>query len=274
MQGKGARVRQDDRVMSKRDVIGTRALLSGLLALACQQLAAGAGDPERVASSPPRVVLASLPSDAQLEYRTTAVFHLAGVPLTVHATTTTLWHLDKDRYEAHLHMDTAGFDQLSQGTTQGDGALAPMKYTETRPFHESESVRIDWPRARLQFGARPWVPAPDAGAQDRLSLQFELARERLASPDAFAVGSAHAVRLIGTHDVDPWTFTVSADETVETGQGPMRSVRVAARRPLGSVTETMDLWLGESLHWLPVRIRIVDRNGAVIDSVLQSAQLS
>ncbi len=249
-------------------------MLLGLLTLACQQREASAGPAAQAASSPPRVVLASLPSDAQLEYRTTAVFRLAGVPLTVHATTTTLWRFAKDRYEAHLHMDTAGFDQLSQGTTQGDGALAPTKYTETRPFHGSESVSIDWPRARLQFGANPWVSAPDAGAQDRLSLQFELARERLANPDAFAAGSAHAVRLIGTHDVDPWVFTVGADETVETGQGPMRAVRVAARRPVGSVTETMDLWLGATLHWLPVRIRIVDRNGALIDSVLQSAQLS
>jgi len=35
--------------------------------------------------------------------------------------------------------------------------------------------------------------------------------------------------------------------------------------------ETMDLWLAADLHQLPVRIRMLDRNQAVIDSVLQSA---
>jgi hypothetical protein len=33
------------------------------------------------------------------------------------------------------------------------------------------------------------------------------------------------------------------------------------------------MWLSAQLHWFPVRVRLVDRNGTVIDSVLHSATL-
>ena len=64
-----------------------------------------------------------------------------------------------------------------------------------------------------------------------------------------------------------------AAETVGTGLGPMPTIHLSARRPAGRVEETMDIWLGAKTRWLPVRIRIVDRNGSVIDSVLQTASI-
>jgi hypothetical protein len=211
---------------------------------------------------------------ADLVYRTTATFRLAGLPMNMGARTTTRWRRDGARYEVHLHTDTIDFDQVSSGALGPDGALAPASYTEKRPFHHPDSVAIDWPQNRIRFGDAAPVPAPASGAQDRLSLQFELARLYQRHPDRFAAGSTHDVALIGTHDVDPWRFTVGAEEVIETGRGPVRAVRFSARRPVGAVEETIDIWLGADLRWLPVRIRMVDRNHAVIDSVLQSAQLS
>jgi hypothetical protein len=133
-------------------------------------------------------------------------------------------------------------------------------------------VGIDWSNRTIQFGPAAPVPAPDAGAEDRLSLQFELARLRARPPESFATGSTHAVTMIGTHSLDPWTFTVAQEETIETGLGNTRAVRFWARRPVRDVEETIEIWLGVDLHWMPVRIRMVDRNGAVIDSILQSAE--
>jgi hypothetical protein len=216
---------------------------------------------------------ADLVASAKLVYRTTAQFRLAGLPVKMSARTTTTWLRQGERYEAHLHMDTVDFDQLSQGRLEADGALAPTSYTEKRPFHAPESVRIDWPGRQMQFGASPPVTAPPSGAQDRLSLQFELARLRLRQPERFATGSTHDVRLIGTHDVDPWTFTVGAEENIDAGPGSMRAVRYSARRVVGTAQETIDIWLGADLRWMPVRIRMVDRNQSIIDSVLQSSEM-
>jgi len=215
----------------------------------------------------------TLPPSADLQYQTTVTMQLMGMPVTLHARTTTGWRIAGQRYEAHLHMDTAEFDQSSRGALDPDGALVPDRYEEKRPFHSAEAVQIDWAQERVQFGSAAPTHAPAPGAQDRLSLQFELARLRQRYPERFATGSTHEVSLIGTHDVDPWKFTVAEAESIDTGRGPMRAVRFSARRQVGTVEETMDIWLGPDLRWLPIRIRIVDRKQSIIDSVLEQAQL-
>ncbi|SPE31780.1 hypothetical protein SBBP1_590042 [Burkholderiales bacterium] len=229
--------------------------------------APGAAPAER--SAQPGDVPAALPPSTDLEYKTTATMQLMGLPMTLHARTSTRWRLDGGRYEMHLHMDTAEFDQSSYGTLDPDGALVPDRYEEKRPFHSAEAVQIDWAHERVQFGSAPPARAPAPGAQDRLSLQFELARQRQRYPERFVAGSTHEVNLIGTHDVDPWKFTVAEAESIDTGRGPMRAVRMSARRMVGTVEESMEIWLGADLQWMPIRIRIVDRKQSIIDSVLE-----
>jgi len=216
---------------------------------------------------------AGLPPTADLEYKTTATMKLMGLPVTLHARTTTRWRLDGEHYEMHLHMDTAEFDQSSRGTLGPDGALIPERYEEKRPFHSAEAVQIDWAHDQVQFGDAAPVHAPAPGAQDRLSLQFELARQFERYPERFAAGSTHEVNLVGTHDVDPWKFTVAQAEPIDTGRGPMPAVRLSARRTVGTVEESMEIWFGVDLRWLPIRIRIVDRHQSIIDSVLEQAVL-
>jgi hypothetical protein len=208
---------------------------------------------------------------ADLVYATTGIVRLGGMPLTMHARTTTHWHFEDDHYEASLHTDTIGFDQQSQGGLRPGGGLAPARYTEKRPFHEPESVDIDWAGAKVRYGTAAAVPAPAAGAQDRLSLQFEMAALYAQHPERFAAGAIFPVQLIGTHAIDDWKFVSAGEEPVETGAGTVTAVHLAARRPARDTEETMDLWLSASNHQLPVRIRMVDRNQSVIDSVLQSA---
>jgi len=237
---------------------------------ACFALAVLAAAPSCAAPAPAPSVL---PSSADLVYRTTATMKLMGLPVTLHARTTTRWRLDGGRYEMHLHMDTADFDQISRGRLGPDGDLVPDRYEEKRPFHEPDAVDVDWAHGDVRFGGAPPAPAPEAGAQDRLSLQFQLGQLRQHYPEQFVSGSVHTVKLIGTHDVDLWHFTVGQEDAIETGRGSMRAVRFSAHRTVGSVEETMDIWLGAELRWMPVRIRIVDRKGSVIDSVLQDADL-
>ena len=214
-----------------------------------------------------------LPASADLGYRTTATMKLMGLPVTLHGRTTIRWRLDGGHYETRLHIDTGGFDQFSRGQLAADGALVPERYEEKRPFHAPDIVDIDWAHGHIQYGASAPAQSPAAGAQDRLSLQFELGRELQRFPQRFASGSVHNVHLIGTHDVDPWSFVSEEEKSVETGKGAMRAVRFSARRNAGGVEETMEIWLGADLRWLPIRIHIVDRKGSVIDSVLEDAVL-
>jgi|SRR5450631_327935 len=237
-------------------------------ALGAEGPAESGGAPVYGANAP-----ADFPAGADLTYRTTAVMMLGGLPLTLHATTTTRWQRDAMRYDMHLHTDTVEFTQFSSGQIASDGALIPDRYSEKRPFHDTETVVIDWTHRHIRFGAAAPAQAPPPGAQDRLSLQFTLARLRRQFPERFPVGSVYAAHLIGPRDVDLWNFVVTGDDTIETGRGPMRTTHFAARRSVNSVEETMDLWLGADVYWMPVRIRMVDRKQSVIDSVLQKAEL-
>jgi hypothetical protein len=215
-----------------------------------------------------------LPAQAALVYRSSGTFHLAGMPMTLHARTTTDWRLRGGRYEAHLHIDTVGFDQRSSGRLGPGGELRPESYVETRPFHDPEAVRVDWAAPLAHFaGASPPL-APAAGAQDRLSLQFELARRLRLRPADFAAGERHAVAIIGVHDIDPWDLEIAGEESLETGLGRLAARRCTARREIKGTVETLDIWLGPTQAGLPLRIRMVDRNQAVIDSVLAQVQFS
>jgi len=218
-------------------------------------------------------LVSTLPLSADLGYRTTATMKLMDLPLTLHGRTTIRWRLEDGHYESHLHIDTGGFDQVSRGKLAADGSLMPERYEEKRPFHDPDYVDIDWAHGRIQFGSGAPALAPVAGAQDRLSLQFELARLLQRYPEQFAPGSTHSINLIGTHDVDPWSFGAAEEKSVDTGRGAMRAVRFSARRTVHGVEETIDVWLGADLRWLPIRIRMVDRKGSIIDSVLEDAVL-
>lgn len=214
----------------------------------------------------------TLPSQVTLSYQTTANMRLAGLPVTLHATTTTTWLRQGAHYQTHLHMDsTVSFDQDSVGQILANGTLAPTHYEEKRPFHKPDQVDINWDQHHIQFGMDPPALTPEAGSQDRLSLQFELAQLRQTQPERFKIGSTYEVHLIGTHDIDPWQFLVSSDE-VQTGQGLIHAMRFSAKRLVGKVEETMDVWLGDNSPYLPVRIRFVDRNASVVDSVLQGVE--
>ncbi len=241
--------------------------------LAALVLIAGLPAATIAASAPPTTGADALPASARLEYATTATMQWMGLPLTLRGHTVMTWKFDGTHYDAQLRIDRIGFTQHSEGRLQTDGALAPERYTEKRPFHHPDAVMLDWARGQARFDSATTRPAPKPGAQDRLSVQFEFARRMERNAQAFRPGDQDPIRLIGTHDVDDWKFTVGPAETVGTGLGRMPTIHLSARRPAGRVEETMDIWLGAKTRWLPVRIRIVDRNGSVIDSVLQTASI-
>lgn len=246
-------------------------VLAAVLTVVSSAQPAAAGDSG--AQAPSDAPAARGPT-ADLVYRTSASFRFAGLPLSLSARTVTTWRFTGDRYELHLHTDTVDFDQVSRGQVAPDGGLAPENYVEKRPFHDPEQVHIDRQDMRVRFAGAQATQLGDASAQDRLSLQFELARLRRQHPEQFGAGSSHVLHLIGTHDIDTWNFTVGEIESVDTGLGAQRAVRFSARRSVGKKDETIDIWLGADLDWMPLRIRMVDRNESVIDSVLQSMQRS
>ncbi len=212
-----------------------------------------------------------LPRHARLVYGSVAVGHWKGIPLTIRGRTTTDWRYEDGRYETSLGIDVVDFGQTSSGQFRSDYGLAPDRYTERRRRRGTIATDFDWSRHRVTFSEAS--PARDAepGAQDRLSLQFQLSVLRQVYPERFVPGAVLPIPLAGTRDITQWYFVVGREEEIETGQGTMRGLRMQSRRTDGDAQESLEVWISPDLDWLPIRIRIVDRDNTLIDSVLDQA---
>jgi hypothetical protein len=213
-----------------------------------------------------------MPRSARLVYRTHAEVPVLGLPLSLSARTETTWKLESGRYDCRLRTDTVEFDQHSAGEVAPARGLVPTHYDQKRPMKAAEAVTIDWARRRLE--PAPEGPGPfelEDGAQDRLSLQFQLAWMHERDPERFRPGAVLPFQIIGPRGADRWDFHVDAAQPLRTGIGTVAAVRLHARRMAGDREETMEMWISDAAQGFPLRIRMVDRNRSVIDSTLDEA---
>ena len=217
----------------------------------------------------------TLPAHAHLVYDTTGNVRLGGfsVPILLHGTTRTDWHFDAGRFDAQLENALAEFSQTTSGRVRPEAGLAFERYTEKRHHRAEIAARIDWGARQIRFTQAPDVLSPPDGIQDRLSVQFQMAVLRQAFPDRFAPGAKFSVPVAGTHDFTDWQVSVCCEESVATAQGTLPALRIHSSRADGATREALDMWLSAKIGWFPVRVRLIDRDGNVIDSVLQSAAL-
>jgi hypothetical protein len=226
-----------------------------------------------LAALPLDAALVELPRSAHLVYDTTGTGRLAGIPLTLHGITTTDWHFAGGRFDSSLVNDTADFGQTSSGRFLAEAGLAPERYTEKRRHRAPVATSLDWDDKQITFLDSGAVVPAASGIQDRLSVQFQMSVLRQAYPQRFVAGAQFSMTVAGLHDLSEWLVTVRGEETIDTPGGPVAAVRIQTSRPQEESNESMDMWLSAQLHWFPVRVRLVDRNGTVIDSVLHSATL-
>lgn len=245
-----------------------------LLAVAFSCLVAPglSGAPLAIPINPAQI---ALPAHAHLVYDTSGSFRLGGfsVPVPVHGVTQTDWRFSAGHFDSSLSNEIAEFNQTSSGLMRAEAGLAPERYTEKRHHRAEISTRFNWENRHVTFSQSPAVlDAPD-GIQDRLSVQFQMSVLRQAYPERFAPGAHFSLTVAGTHDYAEWSVSVCCEEAVETSNGPMAAIRIHSSRAEGNSKEALDMWLAPKLHWFPARVRLVDRDGNVVDSVLQSATM-
>ena len=235
--------------------------------------AAASTDPARPRESGSASAAVRLPARAHLVYDTTGTIRFAGISLTMHGTTTTDWQYAAGRFESNLVNETAEFGQSSSGIVRATAGLAPEHYTEKRRHRAALVTNIDWTTRQVTFSQTPDVLRAPDGVQDRLSVQFQMAVLRQAYPERFEPGTQFPMTVVGTHDFSEWTITVCCEEPLPTAHGRVMATRVRTSRIEDGAPETMDMWLSPDLSWFPARVRLVDHNGNIIDSMLQSAQV-
>ena len=214
-----------------------------------------------------------LPRSARLVYASYATVRAGGFVLPVRGRTTTRWRFQDGHYQLDLSIDVVNFSESSQGQFDPDFGLEPDRYSETHPHRSVSTTRFDWVNRRVSFSDDQRQEKAERGTQDRLSVQFQLSVLRQVYPDLFVRGTVVPITLAGTRDVSRWTFTVTGEDTVDSGLGHLPALRVLSNRSTASGDESLEVWIAEKLNWFPVRIRMVDKNRNMLDFVLDEATI-
>lgn len=141
---------------------------------------------------------------------------------------------------------------------RSEGSIGPEGFQPERFWGEKGSrvqtpVRFDWPAGLLVLPGGS-VELPEQ-TQDLLSFPFHLAMTVRETDAAWTLSVTNGKKLRN------YQFEILGRETLG-----LRDQRVETLRVQGSRAGegSLDVWLAESRHWLPVKIRTLDQKGKVI----------
>ena len=205
------------------------------------------------------------PASAQLSYSVEG----RSKGLTYNASGFLDWRNDGGSYSARMEIRMfllGSRVQLSEGHLTATG-LQPVRFADKRL--SERATHFDRSQQRIRFSNN----APDAallpGAQDRLSVFLQLAGLLNAQPEAYPNGHLVALPVAGSSDSEVWRFRVQELTSLELPAGSLMA-RHLVREPREPRDTRVDIWLAPSLGHLPVRIRLTQDNGDVVDQRLSS----
>jgi len=158
--------------------------------------------------------------------------------------------------------------QVSVGRLGPDG-LEPTRYAEQRGKRAERAVEFDYDRRQLRASGRDGALLLMPGTQDRLSVFYQLGLLARTIPDAFVAGRVHVLPVASMKSVSAEHFEVVGDETLIESVRAIRALHLRRQAPPGSEDPGIDVWLGYDLQMLPVRVRIVDSRGRVLDQLIE-----
>lgn len=222
--------------------------------------------PQTPAPEPARAVM--LPARAELQY--TVLYGEGGFRAgrAVH-----LWQFDGERYRIRTRIEPVGivswfyrgeFEHESEGRLGAEG-LRPEHYVTQRGRPDRmEYVIFDWDqkRATLSTAGLTFEAEAVPGTQDQVSFLHQL-------PFLLDGGSGFSMLIANGRRIERHEVQVMGEETVATGQGEFRALHLRRRGQEGSTA--VDLWLAPELAHLPVKLRMKNRKGDIVEQVLSAA---
>jgi hypothetical protein len=228
------------------------------------QVAAGAVQTAGLGLSKADLPPATLPPSAQLTYQVKGFSkgfnYVASGRLD--------WSHDGTTYQASMSVKAlflGSRGQTSVGRVSATG-LAPVRFTDRSRSERAAHFERSTGKIRYSNNAPDAVLLP--GAQDRLSVNFQLSALLNARPDAYAEGQTLHLP-VSSHDVaELWLFQVGPMGTERLPAGDIVA-RQLTRSPRKEFDRKVELWLAPSVAHLPVRMRITERSGDFVDMQLE-----
>lgn len=148
--------------------------------------------------------------------------------------------------------------RTSKGLVTPQG-LRPLEYEDRRPRRAPASARFDWAARTLvqKFRGPPRTEPIPSHAQDRLSFLFA---------PAFSVPGKGPIEfhVVDGKGVAHYVFDIAGRERLTVPAGEFDALRLVKRDEGGKTTE---VWLDAGHSFLPLRVRIVEKDGDRLDQV-------
>jgi hypothetical protein len=184
-----------------------------------------------------------------------------------------LWLPMGDSYSARLEISAWGI-RLRTWTSKGalDAAgLLPTRFGD-KPRGAEQATHFQRDKGIISFSANnPDVPL-QAGAQDKLSALLQLSALVAGAPEQYRSGTTVSFQAADAHRAEQWNFVVGALEPLDLPGGTMPALKLG-KEPTLEFDQRIEVWLAPSAHYLPVRLRITEANGAFADLLWRGSQI-
>jgi hypothetical protein len=150
-------------------------------------------------------------------------------------------------------------------TSKGDvvaGRLRPVDFTDQRTGRDTARAHFDWAAQTLTMEYRegPNTRPIPPNAQDRLSFLLAFA---FLPPDLQPV----KLSVADGRGVSDYTFDRVGRERVKTPAGEFDALKIVRRKDGPDDRRSTEIWLAPSEGLIPVRIRVTEKDGTVLDQV-------
>ena len=209
----------------------------------------------------------SIPGSARLKYDVTG----EAKGLTYSARAQLLWLQDGSNYNTVLEVSAfllGSFSQMSSGQITTEG-LAPTRFADKRRTEVAAHFERD--KGKVTFSANTPDAPLLAGAQDRLSVIFQLVAMFAGDPGKYPPATTITLPIVGPREAEIWLFTVDGAETMALPIGQMQAIKVS-RNPRREFDQKIEVWFAPSLGYMPVRVKATQANGDFVDQKLRGVE--
>jgi Protein of unknown function (DUF3108) len=152
-----------------------------------------------------------------------------------------------------------------RGEITADG-LRPLEFREQRGDRPAAVARFDWSKKTLtqEYAGKVETMSMPPQLHDRLSFLYDFSFK--SAPD-LEPGRVINVALTDGRGVSRFEYKVAGTELLKTPAGEMQTVHLVKQRENKDDKGT-ELWFARDRDYLPVRILVLEKDGARIDQVL------
>jgi Protein of unknown function (DUF3108) len=223
--------------------------------------------PAAAAAPAPRI---EAPASARLEY--TVVSQNAKESNPIYGKGTITWNVFDGHYATDLQaaaeiliFKLSVLASHSDGTI-GPAGLAPDRYVESPRKRATVATNFNRDeRQSITFSASAASMPLEPGAQDRLSVLFQIGAIVTGDPSKATTGASFEIPVAGVRgDVETWRLDFLSRETVFTGVGPVPTVHLQKAARPGTNDRTIDVWVATANGGYPARVLYTEPSGNTV----------